>query len=279
MYLGYVPMLSKGSFALYYGGEEIIPQLSDQSGSLVCPAFMGSSLIFQLSFLIFKKINMLELYPNTTNSGMYFNNVFSTLLSGYNNTYTILATIIFTTSGFLFAVVHYSSIEARRGENFNKVESDIKEGENLEKIPFSIHFFAGILFCLNIAQFMRNYALRKFARKKVQEFFQVDLRLAKYRKKSNKIAPFVLDDNDEPTDPGADDEADDLYELTETISRPQKPRALQPEAFSTTETDRKNKILENENDMIAENEKTRYSGIGGTLPPFHKSIGLAEVDI
>ena len=279
MYLGYVPMLSKGSFALYYGGEEIIPQLSDQSGSLVCPVFMGSSLIFQLSFLIFKKINMLELYPNTTNSGMYFNNVFSTLLSGYNNTYTILATLIFTTSGFLFTAVHYQRIEARRGENFNKVELEIEEEEDLEKIPFSICFLAGILFCLNIAQFMRNYALRKFARKKVQEFFQVDLMLAKYRKKSNKIVPFVDDDNDEPTIPGADDEANDLYELTETVSRPHKPKALRPEAFSETETNRKNKILENQNYKITENENTRYSEIGGTLPPFHKSIGLADVEI
>ena len=259
MYLGNAPMLTKGSFALYYGGEEIIPLLSDKSGSLVSPVFMGSSMIFQLSFLIFKKIRLLKLTPNVTYSGMYLNNMLSTLLNGFSNTHTIPATIIFTASGFIFTILHYSTIEAKRRENVNKLEN-----KNLENIPLSIYYFAGILFSLNIAQFLRNYALRKFARKKAQEFFQVDQRLSKFRKKSIKVVPFVVNDDDEAEDPDKEGENMELCEQTEA-------REYTPEKINKRETENENEIKLTVNHRFTENEQLKFFK--------RRNFGLAEVEI
>ena len=274
MYLGYVPLLTKGSFALYYGGEKILHLLSDKSASLVSPIIMGACMIFQLSFLIFKKIKLLKLSQKRTNSGMYLRNVFSTLLGGFSNTYTILVTVIFTASCVFFTVVHYLGIEARRSVNVKNEMFENEEVEDLEQIPSSIYFLGGIVFCLNIAQFMRNHALRKFARKKVKEFFLVGIRLSKYGTKSNKVVPFVINDNNEPKDPekaSGEDEVNDLGESSRNILRQYEAKYISPEAISKTKTESVNKRIKNENIMINENQNTRYARMS--------SIVLTEVEI
>lgn len=53
-------MLTKGSFAQYYGGCSVFINLSDESGSLMSPIFLAGSVAFQSSFLIFKKIKFRE---------------------------------------------------------------------------------------------------------------------------------------------------------------------------------------------------------------------------
>ena len=190
MYLDYVPLLSKGDFALHYGGVEIIPLLSDKSGSWVNPVFMGSSLFFQLCFLIFKRVRLLKLSPKTPHSDTYFRVVYNSLLSGFSNTFTILA----TASGLSFTLVHYKRIETRRREKLGT-----EKEKDLEKIPFSIYLMAMVFFCLNIAQFLRNYALRKFAMKQVKEVILVNFRKEKQRK-SNKVSPNILHIEEQPED-------------------------------------------------------------------------------
>ena len=229
MYLGYVPLLSKGDFSLYYGGVEIIPLLSDKSGSLVTPVFMGSSLVFQLSFLIFKRIRLSKLKPKTTNSETYFSVVYSTLLTGFRNTFTIIAIVIFTASGLAFTVVHYQRIEARRSEKLGA-----KTQEDIEKIPFSVYLITAVFFCLNIAQFLRNDALRMFARKKIQEFFQVDFRKYKHKpRKSNRVFPTIVDVDTPTQDP-----------CEEVATNPEKFRDHKPETSIEVEIDtRKNTAI------------------------------------
>ena len=68
MYHGTVPMLSKGSFSLYYGGSEIVGDLSENMGSPVSPTFVGCSVILQLSVFLYKKIQASRL-SRTFNSG------------------------------------------------------------------------------------------------------------------------------------------------------------------------------------------------------------------
>ena len=61
-------MLSKGSFSLYYGGSEIVGDLSENMGSPVTPIFVGCSVILQLCVFLYKKIQASRLSP-TFNSG------------------------------------------------------------------------------------------------------------------------------------------------------------------------------------------------------------------
>ena len=226
MYLDYVPLLSKGDFALYYGGVKIIPLLSDKSGSLVNPVFMGSSLVFQLSFLIFKRLRLLKLTPKTTNSDTYFSIVYNTLLSGFSNTFTIIAIVIFTASGLSFTLVHYERIEERRKEKLETTKE-----EDLEKIPFSIYLIAAVFFCLNIAQFLRNYALRKFAQKKVKEFCQVNFR-KDIQRKSNRILPTIIHTETQPEEPS------DPVETNSDNEKDPKPEASR-KAYNEMEENRK----------------------------------------
>ena len=56
MCTGDLPMLTRGPFALFYGGTEIIPQLSKKSqGHHTSIAILGF-VIFQATILVYKKI-------------------------------------------------------------------------------------------------------------------------------------------------------------------------------------------------------------------------------
>ena len=50
MYKEIVPMLSKGTFALYYGGPEIVDQLNDKPSSITMfdNKFYFSSILFDI---------------------------------------------------------------------------------------------------------------------------------------------------------------------------------------------------------------------------------------
>ena len=192
MYLGHVPKLTKGSFALYYGGKEIVPLLSDKAGSMVSPIYMGCSVIFQLSFFIFKKLKFRKLSTGLGSSDMYTSQLASTLMSGFSNTHSLVALVVFSAAGCLFTVVHYAFIERDR-ENADigyDRKNESSEPKDLEKIPFTIYFFAIILFLLNLAQYQRNIALRAFAKKRVKEYLKnlvTGEKRANYYK--NKVSP------------------------------------------------------------------------------------------
>ena len=55
MYCDVVPMLTRGSFALYYGGHEVMEKLSTRPASFVSPSFISLSLATQFGLIIFKR--------------------------------------------------------------------------------------------------------------------------------------------------------------------------------------------------------------------------------
>ena len=89
MYHGIVPMLSKGSFSIYYGGSDIIKDLSEKMGSPVSPTFVGCSVILQLSVFFYKKIQASRLSP-TFNTGLKFSTFSFYFHAFYMNTTTFL---------------------------------------------------------------------------------------------------------------------------------------------------------------------------------------------
>ena len=107
-------MLTRGSFAIYYGGQDILPLLSDKTGSLVSPVFMGCSMMFQCAFLIFKKFKLRKLSPKTISSDMYASHLSSTILNGFSNTHSLVVLVIFSAAGFIFTLVLYARTETRR---------------------------------------------------------------------------------------------------------------------------------------------------------------------
>ena len=83
MYKELVPMLSKGTFALYYGGPKIVDELNDKPSSITrldntfrhnfnelfmikfSPIFVLCSGIFQLLFILFKWRKTKKVDPGT----------------------------------------------------------------------------------------------------------------------------------------------------------------------------------------------------------------------
>ena len=59
-------MLTKGGFARYYGGCALLNQLTDEDASPVNPIFVILSVVFQISWMIFKVILFLIHYIEYT---------------------------------------------------------------------------------------------------------------------------------------------------------------------------------------------------------------------
>ena len=61
MVRGTVPVMTKGSFATYFGGADVLKQIERQNGenlqpSLVFPAFFVVSSVFQIVLYLYKKV-------------------------------------------------------------------------------------------------------------------------------------------------------------------------------------------------------------------------------
>ena len=59
--MGTVPVMTKGSFATYYGGADVVKQIEKENGgnaqpSLVFPAFFVVSSLFQIVLYLYKKV-------------------------------------------------------------------------------------------------------------------------------------------------------------------------------------------------------------------------------
>ena len=67
MYFSIVPTLTRGAFALYYGGPEIVPQLSSKLGSLLTPGFILLSFVIQVVFIVYLKVQARLIESRNTN--------------------------------------------------------------------------------------------------------------------------------------------------------------------------------------------------------------------
>ena len=65
-------MLSKGSFALYYGGGAIVPLLSDGQASLLTPCFIFASVVLQLAAMLIIRAQARMINPLNRITGQRF---------------------------------------------------------------------------------------------------------------------------------------------------------------------------------------------------------------
>ena len=193
-------MLSKGSFSIYYGGSDIIKDLSEKMGSPVSPTFVGCSVILQLSVFFYKKIQASRLSP-TFNTGLkcskfsfyfyafsmdttsflkkakiqkkrlilsgYLQQLRNNVVSGLSNTHNIITVSLFSLSGLSFMVFHFISI-------FNNRKIHQVEDKDDVPPPAPIIYLALVVTFWNSLGFFQNPALRKFGIKTVKSFFTTD---------------------------------------------------------------------------------------------------------
>lgn len=148
MHRGYIPLLTKGSFAKFYGGQDLLSSLSSEPKQLlsVHPCAMGLSLLSQMLLILFKRKQLQSIetvtLQNRGHTYSYQNNLKNILLSGFNNLYTLIGILVFTGSIGVYLALHYTTIHVN------------------SYIPKNILVFASLLLGMNCLPFMRNKALR-----------------------------------------------------------------------------------------------------------------------
>ena len=148
MYQGQLPKLTEGPFSLFYGGEQIIPDLSDQSPGLGLPVLVIGSAIFQSSLYIFKKVKSrrLNVYPQMLSR---------TLVENVLNMYSIMVIIITSIVSVSWALLHQWSMKYGVWSEKNK---DSVRSKRL--IPREIILFFIAVSTITALPFLKSYALR-----------------------------------------------------------------------------------------------------------------------
>ena len=135
-------MLTKGPFALFYGGDQIIPELSEKSPGRGVPILILWSAIFQVSLYILK-------CTKTRNVKLYTHNLTKSLVENVLNMYGIIVIILISITSVAYGLFHLLSIKKNK-----KQEKMTKLIPNEIIIMFSLTMFCVIL------PFIKSYALR-----------------------------------------------------------------------------------------------------------------------
>ena len=140
MYQGELPLLTKGPFSIFYGGEEIIPHLSKISAGRGFIVLIMCSSIFQISVLIQSKSRKLQGYPQVLTK---------TMVENVLNMYGIMGMIVISIICVTWGILHQWSIQM-----YKRSESPVS------LVPKEILvLFLGI-FLTSAVPFMKSYALR-----------------------------------------------------------------------------------------------------------------------
>ena len=137
-----LPLLTKGPFALYYGGDAIIIHLSNKSPGRGVPVAIFLSALFQICLYIMKLVK-------STNIKLYAQNLAKSLVENILNIYGIFLIILMTLLSVAYITIHHWSIERNK-------EKKKTEGE----IPREIFVLYGLTPLCAILPFVKSYALR-----------------------------------------------------------------------------------------------------------------------
>ena len=142
MYTGDLPLLTKGPFALFYGGQQIFPQLSNQSSGHSFQAIIFLSLIFQIILSLYKKMKVKKLED-------YVSLLRHSVVQNILNVYSIFSILTIFIISFCYIIRHTLCIEENR-----------RNTEPVNFIPDEIVFIYVFAGTLVLIPFLRCHALR-----------------------------------------------------------------------------------------------------------------------
>ena len=143
MALGYLPLLTKGPLALFYGGEIISPELSTESAGSHFSLFYMASFAFQISILIFKSWKMRRLSTRHL--------LREAIVSNFLNVYSLILIIMVTLGLALNVILHSVTIEDNSDRN--ETPSDMWKNVLLISLAETV---------VQVVPFYRNMALRYY---------------------------------------------------------------------------------------------------------------------
>jgi hypothetical protein len=142
MYQGRLSMVTKGPLALFYGGEDIIPELSGFPDSGI-PIFTYGSIVFQVCLYLFKwfKSRKLKMYAHTLRK---------TMIENVLNMYGIIVIILISITAVVYGHIHFQGIK-----NNNKTK-----GKTAKLVPNEIILMFMLTMFVIAIPFFKSYALR-----------------------------------------------------------------------------------------------------------------------
>ena len=142
MYQGHLPILTKGPFSIFYGGEQIMKDLSKQSPGIGSTLQLVVSVIFQISLYIVKQVKSRKLqeYPQILKM---------TIVDNVLNMYSIMIIIILSIIAGSYGLLHHWSIEKLK---VSQVPTRL--------VPREIVVLYFLLFACVACPFVKSYALR-----------------------------------------------------------------------------------------------------------------------
>ena len=117
MMTGNLPYLTKGPFALFYGGAEIIPKLSSESPGKHETIATIVFIVFPIIMIVYKKLTMRKLST--------LQRMKEIIVSNFLNVFNVFM-ILFVMFLFIFGTFHH----------YNTIKNNSAESkENIEKVP------------------------------------------------------------------------------------------------------------------------------------------------
>ena len=144
MFHGVLPFLTKGPLALFFGGNPILPHLSEQSPGYSFPLLVIFSTVFQATMYMYTKYTGRPLQKNTV-----MHNIRMTLVNNVLNIYGVALVIIFNIIALVCFVLHFFGTEKNK-----------EKGKLTQLIPDGIFFISGVSLFMVMLPFLRSHALR-----------------------------------------------------------------------------------------------------------------------
>ena len=145
MYIGRVPMLTKGPLVTFYGGQDLLEEVSDDPPGRSLSVLMVSSLAFQLGLFIFKW-NFSRKIQN------YAINLKAILVNNVLNIYGLLIIMMISLISCCYVIYHYLSIK-----HFETPEEPVGR---TDRMPAGLLLLYLLTFLVVLIPFIQNFALR-----------------------------------------------------------------------------------------------------------------------
>ena len=141
MYYGFLPLLTKGPFALFYGGESIIGSLSEESPGRGTLNLMLGSVLFQISLFCMRQAKSRKLE--------YTHSLLKILVENILNIYGIIVIILISLVSVAYVFLHYWRIQKNNEEKIDRA-----------LLPREIYILYSVILFVTVIPFIKSYALR-----------------------------------------------------------------------------------------------------------------------
>ena len=151
MYFEFLPCLTKGPLAIFYGGDQILTNLTDQAPGPHLPILLGLSVAFQATMLLCQKYEKVS----QESVSQYIHNLKTSPVHNVSNVYGMIGILVLNIGGIFLILSHYLNIH----NNKSDLQNQDKDNQNKTIFPRGILIFASFIF-ISVLWPYHSHALR-----------------------------------------------------------------------------------------------------------------------